>query len=159
MVNIPYISWEDTQDPQGCLTNSEVYQRYSRDPVRSPFQWDDSANAGFSNTTGKPWLPIHPNYKTNNLAAQKASEHSHYTIYKQLTKLRQHPTLIASNFEAFALNKDSVLAYRRFLDGEHTFYIVVNFDYKVQSVDLSTLGGLNNAVVEVSGVSSRLRKG
>lgn len=41
-----YISWEDTQDPQGCGAGKENYQTMSRDPARTPFQWDDSVSAG-----------------------------------------------------------------------------------------------------------------
>lgn len=40
------ISWEDTQDPQACNTDPEHYQARSRDPARTPFQWDDTTNAG-----------------------------------------------------------------------------------------------------------------
>lgn len=159
MLNIPYISFEDTQDPQGSLTNPEVYQKYSRDPVRSPFQWDATPNAGFSNTTTKTWLPVHPDFKRNNLAAQKSADHSHYTIYKQLTKLRQHPTLIASSFESFVLNNDNVFAYKRFSEHATTFFVVLNFDYKLQTVNLKELGADANGVVEICGVNSRLRNG
>lgn len=159
MLSIPYISWEDTQDPQGCLTNPEVYHKYSRDPVRSPFQWDDSAHAGFSNTTGKTWLPVHPDYKVNNLAKQKASKHSHYTIYKQLTKLREHPSLVAPHFKSVVLNNDNVLAYKRWADGESPFWVVINFDYKSYNLNLKELDAPTNGVVEVSGVNSARRNG
>ena len=40
------ISWEDTQDPPACNANPETYQPLSRDRNRTPFQWDDSTNAG-----------------------------------------------------------------------------------------------------------------
>lgn len=33
-----WISWEDTQDPQACRTNPDIYEPYSRDPARTPFQ-------------------------------------------------------------------------------------------------------------------------
>lgn len=46
MVNKNDISWEDTQDPQACNAGKEKYQSRSRDPVRTPFQWDASNNAG-----------------------------------------------------------------------------------------------------------------
>lgn len=48
-----YISWEDTQDPQGCGAGKENYQEMSRDPARTPFQWDDSVSAG-------KFLILHP---------------------------------------------------------------------------------------------------
>lgn len=40
------ISWEDTQDPKALNTNPDVYLQYTRDPVRTPFQWNDDFNAG-----------------------------------------------------------------------------------------------------------------
>ena len=46
-----YISWEDTQDPQGCLAGKANYQSSSRDPERTPFQWNDSVAAGKFSTT------------------------------------------------------------------------------------------------------------
>lgn len=41
-----YISWEDSVDPQACNTNPETYYAASRDPARTPYQWDASSNAG-----------------------------------------------------------------------------------------------------------------
>lgn len=40
------MSWEDTVDPQACNTNPQVYQSKTRDPERTPFQWNDEKNAG-----------------------------------------------------------------------------------------------------------------
>lgn len=41
-----FISWEDSVDPQACNTDPDTYLKVSRDPCRTPFQWDDSENAG-----------------------------------------------------------------------------------------------------------------
>lgn len=41
-----FISWEDTVDPSGCRWGPELYQKYSRDPARTPMQWDDTDFAG-----------------------------------------------------------------------------------------------------------------
>lgn len=46
MVDKSDISWEDTQDPQGCNAGKDKYKLHSRDPNRTPFQWDNSLNAG-----------------------------------------------------------------------------------------------------------------
>lgn len=39
-------SWAETVDPKACNTNPDVYQKYTRDPARTPFQWNDDFNAG-----------------------------------------------------------------------------------------------------------------
>ena len=67
------ISWEDTVDPSGCNCGIDHYDdRYcSRDPERTPMQWNGmDANAGFS-TAEKTWLPVNPNYKTVNVETEK----------------------------------------------------------------------------------------
>ena len=66
--------------------------RFSRDNARTPVQWDDGANAGF--TTGKPWLKVNPNYKQINVQAQVNDEDSVLAFYKKLTRLRKKPRRI-----------------------------------------------------------------
>lgn len=87
-----HISWEDTQDPQACNTNSSVYENVSRDPARTPMQWDASLNAGFS-TAEKTWLPVAANYTTNNVAVQDGQVRSHLKVFKSLLTLKKHPTM------------------------------------------------------------------
>lgn len=74
------VSWEETQDPQACNTDDPInYYKSSRDPARTPYQWDDTKNAGFS-TANKTWLPVASNYQTVNLKAQEAATKSHYKV-------------------------------------------------------------------------------
>lgn len=44
----------------------KLFKRYGRDPCRSPMQWSDDVNAGFSSAL-QTWLPVHPDYKTRNV--------------------------------------------------------------------------------------------
>ena len=64
-------------------------KKYSRDNARTPFQWDDSENAGF--TTGKPWLTLNPNYKEINAKSQVNDPDSLFSYYKKLIRLRKDP--------------------------------------------------------------------
>nr|XP_050856119.1 maltase 1-like [Vespula vulgaris] len=88
MVDKSDISWEDTQDPQACNAGKNKYKSQSRDPNRTPFQWDSSKNAGFSKGN-RTWLPVHENYKLLNLENQKSSiQQTLYKAYRSLIQLR-----------------------------------------------------------------------
>lgn len=110
------ISFADTVDPQACnaYPNGPVdgWQWASRDPVRTPFQWDDSTNAGFCQCgTNKTWLPVNTNYQSLNLERQKSWRKSTFGYYKELSALRQDDTMMEGDFESFVVN--DVLAYTR----------------------------------------------
>lgn len=75
-----YVSWEDTVDVEALNRgDNETYMLYSRDPARTPYQWNGSLNAGFS-TANKTWLPVADNYKELNLQVQKAANVSHFKV-------------------------------------------------------------------------------
>ncbi|XP_059617629.1 maltase 2-like [Phlebotomus argentipes] len=130
------ISWEDTKDPQACGSNETVYQQYTRDPVRTPMQWDDSENAGFS-TSANPWLPLHPNYPQNNLAQQKEQERSTFKLYQELVRLRVDHALEYGDFESVALG--NVFAYRRHVEDHESLVIALNLGSTDATVDLSPI--------------------
>lgn len=58
----------------------DKYKMENRDNARTPMQWDDSVNGGF--TEGQPWFPVNPNYKTINVKEQLSNEHSVLNFYK-----------------------------------------------------------------------------
>lgn len=75
-----YVSYADTKDPQACNTNDpENYASKSRDPERTPFHWDSTAFAGFTNGTST-WLPMASNYQTVNVAVQETATKSHLKV-------------------------------------------------------------------------------
>lgn len=117
MVDFRYgISFEDTVDPQACNAYSsgpvDGWQWASRDPVRTPFQWDDTDDAGFCQCgTNKTWLPVNDNYQTLNLALQKSRRKSTFKYYKELSHLRQDATMKEGKYDSFVENE--VFAYTR----------------------------------------------
>lgn len=120
-VKIPEDEWKD---PQGIL---QPGKNLSRDPQRTPMQWDDSDNAGF--TIGKPWLRIGKNYKVNNVQHQKKEHGSLLNFYKALIALRQkEPALYRGDYYP-VITDGKVLAYlRKYKD--KSFLVVLNLTDK-----------------------------
>ncbi|XP_055632788.1 maltase 1-like isoform X3 [Toxorhynchites rutilus septentrionalis] len=133
------ITFEETQDPQATNTNKEVYQLYTRDPVRTPFQWDNSTFAGFTvATTEKTWLPVHPNYKEVNLAAQKEDPKSIFKLYQQLIKLRKDHAFMHGDFKSKALI-NNVFGYTRMLADHTSYAVVINMNIGDVQLNLKNL--------------------
>lgn len=81
------VTCEEGNDPQ-AIKNCSIYDQISRDFERTPFQWDNSTNAGYS-TAHKTWLPVSKKYLDTNLASQLTEGNSsHYGIYKTLLRFR-----------------------------------------------------------------------
>jgi alpha-glucosidase len=82
-----------------------------RDPVRTPMSWDDSENAGFS--TAEPWLPIHADWATRNVAQMSQDPQSILTLYRRLLSLRRDcPPLSIGDFVLLNV-EDELLVYAR----------------------------------------------
>ena len=109
-------------------TMLSYFDEMSRDNARTPVQWDDSENAGF--TTGKPWIPVNPNYKEINAKAAMADPDSVFYYYKKLIELRHTMPIIPYGvFEPLLLDSESIYAYRRHLDGQ-VLTVACNFTDK-----------------------------
>ena len=92
------------------------FARIARDNARTPMQWDDTPNAGF--TTGTPWLAVNRNYLMINAADEVGDPDSVYNYYKELIRLRHtHDVIVYGSFEPLLNDDDNVYAYRRVLDG------------------------------------------
>jgi alpha-glucosidase len=158
MVDNMDISWEKTKDPQGCKAGKEKYQSRSRDPARTPFQWNYLLNAGFSNAN-ETWLPIHKNYRSINLDVEKYEpiEESHYKVYCALTALRNtSEALKFGSLTTDVVNKTVLYVLRK--TKEEAVTLLINFsDQDKQKVDLTrVLAGFKNGVVKVASVNSQL---
>ena len=113
---------------------------YSRDNARTPMQWDDTENAGF--TTGVPWLPVHPQYRTENAAYESADPDSVLNWYRRLAQLRkQEPVLTEGDFEEVFADSDDLFAYRRVTESEEIL-VIVNFKNHAVSYDENVLDGM-----------------
>lgn len=121
---------------------------YSRENARTPVQWSDAENAGFS--THKPWMIVNPNYKEINLAKQKDDSNSVYAFYKKMIALYKdsayHETLAFGRFEPYMRETKNLIAYYR--KGERqTLLVLANFQNEAQTVMLPEAAGnviLNN---------------
>ena len=120
------------------LVTAEDMMRYlkeiSRDNARTPMQWDDSRNAGF--TTGTPWINVNPNYKEINAAACTADPDSVFHYYQELIRLRHTlPVIVYGKFEGLLEDSETIYAYRRLLDGQ-VLTVACNFTDQEQACDL-----------------------
>lgn len=109
------IFYNETFDPQAINLGVEGrWREKSRDPVRTPFQWDNSTWAGFSEGLTKPWLPVHPNYQEINLARQKVTNRSTFKFFRQLIEFRKNDTLLFGDYNSTVLGTNNVFAYSRY---------------------------------------------
>lgn len=131
------ISWEQTVDPAGCNEGRENYAAKSRDPVRTPFQWDDSNLAGFTSGTGT-WLPVGPNYREVNVKVESSNPKSHLNVFKSLMKLRESDTFLYGDWRTIAIN-DNVFAIIRDLKSSSAYVTLVNLGSSVQIINGSQL--------------------
>lgn len=96
-----------------------------RDNARTPMQWSDAAQAGFSR--GEPWLPVNPNYREVNVAAALADPDSIFHHYRKLIALRkQHAVIVKGDYQALFEAHPQVFAYRRSL-GDAQVVVIANF--------------------------------
>ncbi|WMJ86888.1 glycoside hydrolase family 13 protein [Anaerocolumna sp. MB42-C2] len=138
MTNVAFDSIDDYRDIStfntynselsNGVTSEEMLERihsFSRDNSRTPMQWDESENAGF--TKGTPWIKVNQNYKEINVAQAESDKGSIYHYYRDMIKLRKdNLVLVYGGFELLAEEDERVFAYLRG-DGEEKFLVVLNF--------------------------------
>ena len=111
------------RDPREVLRS---LQPLSRDNSRTPMQWDDSPNAGF--TTGTPWIGVNPNYKEINVNKDLASPDSIYRYYQRLIRLRkEHDVMVYGDFSELPewVDDEHLYVYTRTL-GDDCWLVVLN---------------------------------
>ena len=115
----------------------------SRDNARTPYQWDESENAGF--TSGKPWIKLNPKYKEINLKKDRESKNSIFAYYQKLIRLRRElPAITEGNLEFFLKDHPSVIMYTRRCEG-NSLLIIANKSSEKVSVEIPDELKINKA--------------
>ena len=123
---------EDVKDPQGI---TGWPREIGRDGERTPMQWSDAKNAGFSNA--KPWLPVPPSYKTHNVAAESKDPNSILSVYRQLLAMRHNePALLNGTYTALNEDDPNVLSYLR-KDNNEAILVLLNMSNTPQKIKLN----------------------
>ncbi|XP_034475194.1 maltase 2-like isoform X1 [Drosophila innubila] len=152
------ITWEETVDPPARNAGELDFKKVSRDPARTPFQWSNSKNAGFS-SADKTWLPVNANYPELNLESQQLADRSHYKVYKSLIELRKLPVLRRGRFSIEPLSR-AVFAFKRTLKDHNTLVTIINVSDEEQLVNLTDfINRPQQLIVEVAGVDSTYEPG
>jgi oligo-1,6-glucosidase len=103
----------------------EATHRISRDNARTPMQWSDSPNAGF--TTGAPWIKVNPNYPEINVAKDLKDSNLIFYYYQKLIQLRKENLIIVyGDYQPILENDEHVYAYLRTID-QGRLLIILNF--------------------------------
>lgn len=139
MTNVPFPTIEDFRDIEsinayheytksGQIAPSDMirYLRYkSRDNARTPMQWDNTPNAGF--TTATPWIMVNPNYQTINAKEQLSREDSVFHYYQALIKLRKtYDIILYGTYELLLPDDPNLYIYTRTL-AEEKLLVICNF--------------------------------
>ena len=149
MENMKFNSIEDVDDVSTLdeyqvalnagLGEEEAFRRvaaFSRDNARTPMQWTDGKNAGF--TEGTPWLRVNPNCSRINVKDQEKNEGSVLSFYKKLTALRKSEeykeTVVYGEFVPYLEQEKNLIGY--FREGEKKLLILANFQKAPREVEL-----------------------
>ncbi|QVK18460.1 alpha-glucosidase [Mycoplasmatota bacterium] len=134
-------TYKDIVEEQHKLSYDEFMQgvyAMGRDNARTPIQWSDESQAGF--TIGTPWLKVNPNYKEINVENTLKDKNSIFYTYNKLIDLRKNSeysqTIIHGQYELLLENDQNIFAYRRF-DENHELLVVANFTGNEVSIQLN----------------------
>lgn len=145
MTNYPFQSPDDFRDiesinayrewcSEGKLSHEVFWPCIifkSRDNARTPVQWDDSLQAGF--TSGTPWIAVNPNYTTINAKAETADFNSVFHYYKRLIALRkENPIMVYGKYEALMEDSEELFVYTRTMENEKLLVVCSFCDHETK---------------------------
>ncbi|WP_044939301.1 glycoside hydrolase family 13 protein [Pseudobutyrivibrio sp. LB2011] len=141
MTNYPFKSIDECRDIEILNAHKELVgggrmseedlmdgiRAKGRDNARTPMQWDDSSEAGF--TSGKPWIGVNPNYKTINAKAELEDKNSVFYYYQKLIQLRRNSEwsdiIVYGTYQLLDKEDENIFAYTRQL-GDRKILVVCN---------------------------------
>jgi alpha-glucosidase len=145
---------EFVQDPP-AVNQPEIAHIVGRDPERTPMQWDESPNAGFTDKGITPWLPVSRDYTENNVGIQDEDPTSMLNLSRALTALRRSENALSiGDYSSVAVDSSDVYAYIRFKENTDKFLVVLNFADRSQQLDLSEV-----AQTGMISVSTTMKRG
>lgn len=122
-------------------------KRISRDNARTPMQWDDSKNAGF--TTGTPWIKVNPNYVHVNAKQQVGNPDSVFSYYQKLIRLRhENEIIVYGDYELLEPENEELFIYTRTLGGERLM-VLCNFTDRDVVIPASVTGQITDAQIMI----------
>lgn len=146
---------------KGVISAEELFPKIchkSRDNARTPMQWDDSKNAGF--TTGTPWMAVNPNYTKINAKEQMEREDSVFNYYKKLIALRKdYEIIVYGDYNLLFPEDKDLFVYERNL-GEQKLLVACNFSEKEREFDFDKINAgkiLVNNYKEFDAIVNKLR--
>ena len=130
MKTTPPARREDVKDPIG---RTGWPKEKGRDGERTPMQWDETENGGFSKTT--PWLPVPPTAKTHNVAEESKDPESVLAFYRKVLRLRHsNKELLDGNYVPLNQNDSNVLSYLRVYQ-DQAVLVALNMSGAAQKVN------------------------
>jgi len=165
MTNYPWNSLEELRDAdatnrvreavaagdiEGFEEVKELIRYRCRDNARTPIQWRDAPQGGFTAPDAEPWLPVNPDYPEVNVAAARADPDSVWHHHRELIDLRgEHDVLVYGDYEPVLPGHESVWAYERTL-GEARAFVALNWSAEPTTVQLPRRVRSDDATLAVS---------
>jgi len=138
MKTTPPTRKEDVKDPVGLIGWPKDK---GRDGERTPMQWSDAANAGFTSTSVTPWLPVPPTYATVNVKTEETDPNSLLAWYEKLIRMKKMNPALAQGDNVMLDNTNTkVLSWMRQTTGAPGVVVSLNFTADPQTVNLSVPG-------------------
>jgi len=149
MTNVPFkcideyrdlesLNYYNAEKQRGVLTEAEILRRMapmSRDNARTPMQWNDHTNAGFSHA--QPWIKVNPNYQEINTEKALSNPNSLFYHYQKLIKMRKEQlVMVYGDYQLIADDHPQAYSFLRTL-GNEQLLVIANFTDENATFSLS----------------------